>query len=138
MSNWRGTIYLLPKGPEDVIERFAKTYPVPAKWMAVVIDFAGTSDAHFSVLRASASLLADSADLLERSRVAMATRKATSMDRLCVEIADFVNLAGTPQNVSLEAACVRWLAHYDSFEHPLGDELGISEMRAALAQRMEL
>ena len=135
MSNWRGTIFILPKGPEDWDVRFASFYPVPAKWMQVVTDFAGTHDVDASVLKSAAALLADAADIMERSRVAMATRKATAMDRLCVEITDFLNLGGGATTPSLEAAAIRWLSHYDSFEHPLGDEPGIPEMRAALNGR---
>lgn len=85
-SNWRGAICIVPKGPEDYIERFAAMYPVLARWAETIVNDAGTSDADWKVIESAAKLAADLENWAIRAAHAMQDRRATRFDSLASEL----------------------------------------------------
>ena len=71
MSNWRSTIFVVPRGSMDYYKRFFLTYPAVGRWIQRVCDDAQTSDADIKVLQSAGALLADFDDWAMRAVNAM-------------------------------------------------------------------
>lgn len=85
-SDWVHTITLVPRGPEDYIDRFSEAYPRPGIWASSVLNRAGTSDADVCIPVAAGKMLADLENWCIRAAFAMQTRKATRFDSLVSEL----------------------------------------------------
>jgi len=84
-SNWINTIYLVPKGNDHYLDRFADTYPVVGAALSDVIRQAGTEDADAKVLLAAGSIIADRENWIARAAAAMHRRDGKKFDSLVTE-----------------------------------------------------
>lgn len=86
MNFWTKLVLLVPRGPEDFEERFARKYPEVWACAEQVHSLAGTYDADFKVSSAAGQIIADYSEWADRVRDAMVSRKYIAFDRLVTEL----------------------------------------------------